>query len=142
MKGLVIGNTHMKYESSIFNGWKVMAKVSFCPRHQRRRGRGRRRRPQGCDISSPDIRPGSLKTELIISIILIKGLWQVYFWGKVILSYLLHKVKRYRHTDIATQTYRPTDLCKAIFPSFKGGTHMDAKYSSFYASQKALLHNS
>ena len=27
VKGLVIGNTHMKYESSIFNGLKVMAMV-------------------------------------------------------------------------------------------------------------------
>ena len=27
MKGLVIRITHMKYESSILNGWKVMAKV-------------------------------------------------------------------------------------------------------------------
>ena len=27
MKGLVIRNTHMKYESSIFIGLKVMAKV-------------------------------------------------------------------------------------------------------------------
>ena len=27
MKGLVIRNTHMKYESYIFNGLKVMAKV-------------------------------------------------------------------------------------------------------------------
>ena len=27
VKGLVIRNTHMKYESSIFNGLKVMAKV-------------------------------------------------------------------------------------------------------------------
>ena len=29
VKGLVIRNTHMKYESSIFNGLKVMAKVVF-----------------------------------------------------------------------------------------------------------------
>ena len=34
----------MKYESSIVNGLKVMAKVSFCPRRQRRRGRRRGRR--------------------------------------------------------------------------------------------------
>ena len=27
VKGLIIRNTHMKYESSIFNSWKVMAKV-------------------------------------------------------------------------------------------------------------------
>ena len=27
MKGLVIRNTHMKYESSIFNGLKIMTKV-------------------------------------------------------------------------------------------------------------------
>ena len=27
MKGLVIRNTHMKYQSSILNGLKVMAKV-------------------------------------------------------------------------------------------------------------------
>ena len=27
MKGRVIRNTHMKYENSIFNGLKVMAKV-------------------------------------------------------------------------------------------------------------------
>ena len=27
MKGFVIRHTHMKYKSSIFSGWKVMAKV-------------------------------------------------------------------------------------------------------------------
>ena len=50
----------MKYESSIFNCLKVMDQVKvFCLRSQRRR--------QGYDISSPDIRPGSLKIQLNMS---------------------------------------------------------------------------
>ena len=41
------------------------------------------------------------------------------FWGKAFLSYQLHKVKGYRPTG---PTDIPTDMCKAICPSFfKGG---------------------
>ena len=44
-------------------------------------------------------------------------------WGKAFLSYQLHKVKGYRHTDRPTDI--PTDMCKAICPSFfKGGNNM------------------
>ena len=58
VKGLVTRNTHVQYESSISYGKKVMAKVKvFVHSIQRQR------RHQGYDISSPDIRPGSLKSK-------------------------------------------------------------------------------
>ena len=38
------------------------------------------------------------------------------FWGKAFLTNQLHKVKGYRHTDRPTDI--PTDMCKAICPSF------------------------
>ena len=65
MEGLVTRNTHVQFESPITSGKKVMVKVKvFAHRiqrgHRRGRGNGRGRGHQGYDISSPDIRPGSL----------------------------------------------------------------------------------
>ena len=61
VKGLVIRNTHMKYESSIFYGLKVMAKVKVLSTQPTRTPT----RTVGHDISSPDIRPGSLKIAFV-----------------------------------------------------------------------------
>ena len=50
------------------------------------------------------------------------------FWGRAFLSYQLHKVKGYRHTDRPTDipTYRPTDRqVQSDMPSFfKGGINI------------------
>ena len=54
-------NTHVQYGSPITSSKKVMAKVKVFFTHTRRRRHGRRRRHQGYDISSPDIRHSSLK---------------------------------------------------------------------------------
>ena len=59
MKGIVIRNTHMKYESSIFNGLKVMDKVKVFVHAANADADADI--DTGADISSPDIRPGSLK---------------------------------------------------------------------------------
>ena len=57
VKGLVTRNTHVHYESSISSGKKAMAKVKvFVHASNADADTG-----QGYDISSPDIRPGSLK---------------------------------------------------------------------------------
>ena len=53
MKGLVPSNTHLHYESSITSGKKVMAKVKVFVHASNP--------DAGYDISSPDIRPCSLK---------------------------------------------------------------------------------
>ena len=59
VKGLVIRNRHMKYESSIFNGLKVMAKVKVFVHAAKADTDGR-----AMTISSLDIRPGLLKIAL------------------------------------------------------------------------------
>ena len=54
MKGFLIRNTHMKYESSIFNGLKIMAKVKVFVHTANNAD-------EGNDVSFTDICPGSLK---------------------------------------------------------------------------------
>ena len=58
MKGLVTRNTHVKYESLICCGSRVMTKVKVFVYGRRRRQQRRRR---GYDNSSPDFRHGELK---------------------------------------------------------------------------------
>ena len=65
MKGLVIRNTHMKYESSIFNGLKVMAKFKVFVYAANADGDvDTDADAKDYDISFPQIHPGSLKIAL------------------------------------------------------------------------------
>ena len=60
VKGLLTRNTHVQYESAFASSKKVMAKVKVFV-HASNADTDTGRRHKGFDISSPDIRPGSLK---------------------------------------------------------------------------------